>query len=140
MEHETIGGGFALLALFHFVVDWGFQTHAQAMAKARNAWVRTVHCLIYTLGLLLAAAWLFHPSAVTLAYVGLWLFPTHWLIDTYRPVYCIRKYLQRDPDAQTIADFAESFKTPRGFAMSVVLDQTLHLLCLLPVARFFASS
>lgn len=138
MGHETVGGALAILSLFHFAADWGLQTYAQAMAKARNAGVRTIHCLIYTGCMLAVLSLYFGLAAGAVLEAGLWLFPTHWLIDTYRPVYWIRKYLQRDPDSQTIEDFAQSFQTPRGFAMSVVLDQTLHLLCLLPVAGFCA--
>lgn len=44
------GGLFSILGFIHFVTDWVFQSHAEAMVKHANAKVRAKHCAIYTLG------------------------------------------------------------------------------------------
>src|SRR5690554_6922149 len=96
----SLGGLLFLLTLVHFIVDWGFQSHAEAMAKATNHKVRARHCLIYTAGLapvVVLGVEGVEQGAFCLAI----LFASHFLIDTYMPVYLWAKYLRRPP---TMAD------------------------------------
>src|SRR5690606_2404499 len=80
----SIGGLVFFLAFWHFVVDWGFQSHVEAMSKATNAKVRAIHCTIYTMGMTLPLFFLV-PGHVLACSVALWI--SHFLIDTYIPVY-----------------------------------------------------
>ena len=45
-----LAGFLAILTFIHFVVDWIFQSHAEAMVKHNNPKVRAKHCAIYTAG------------------------------------------------------------------------------------------
>jgi Protein of unknown function (DUF3307) len=133
------GGLFAILTFIHFVVDWIFQTHAEAMAKHNNAKVRARHCLIYTLGflpLLLVFTWL---GALTLLEFGiclLILFVSHFIEDTYLPVYLWAKYIRRPPEMKQEnpkAGFVEFVGTPLGKILMIAIDQIIHLAFLFPI-------
>ena len=101
MTHaEQIARGGGLLSMFvlvHFVVDWIFQTHAEAMAKHNNARVRAKHCAIYTIG--------FGPILIYLGFrqwdlaaATLILFFSHFVEDTYWPVVLWAKYIRNPPE------------------------------------------
>ena len=93
------GGLLSMLVLVHFVVDWVFQTHAEAMAKHNNARVRARHCAIYTVG--------FGPILIYLGFRQ-WdlaaamaiLFFSHFVEDTYWPVVLWAKYVRSPPEMQ----------------------------------------
>ncbi len=91
------GGLFALLALVHFVVDWIFQTHSEAMVKHNNPKVRAKHCLIYTIGFIpllyfFEYSWLQWLIALNV------LFWSHFVEDTYMPVYLWARYIRKPPE------------------------------------------
>src|ERR1017187_7628830 len=94
----ALGGGlFGVLAFVHFFVDWIFQSHAEAMVKHNNPKIRAKHCAIYTLGFLP----LFYLFGFTwqewLIGVNV-LFWSHFVEDTYLPVFLWAKYIRRPPE------------------------------------------
>lgn len=98
VQKIALGGGlFAIFSLVHFVVDWLFQTHAEAMAKHNNPKVRARHCLIYTVGfipLMLLLKFTFWEFIIGLNI----LFWSHFVEDTYVPVYLWAKYIRKPPE------------------------------------------
>src|SRR5690348_3766544 len=88
------GGLFAAFTFVHFVVDWIMQTHAEAMAKHNNWKVRARHCLIYTVGFV-PLMWYLNFTMVQWV-VGLnILFWSHFVEDTYIPVFLWAKYIRK---------------------------------------------
>lgn len=130
----SIGGLFAVFAFIHFFVDWILQTHAEAMAKHNTASVRAKHCLVYTLG--------FIPLLIWMGF-GLWpfiiavniLFWSHFIEDTYLPVYLWARYIRQPPEMKDDpkAGFIEFIKTPLGKILMIAVDQIIHLAFLFPV-------
>ena len=151
LELALIGGLLTILIIIHFFVDWVFQSHSEAMAKHNNPKVRAKHCLIYTLGFVplfffcnfSVLEWLF---AINL------LFWSHFVEDTYLPVYLWAKYIRRPPEMTeprkhtgvdgyvTVlppdpkAGFIEFVQTPLGKILMIAIDQIIHILLLLPIA------
>ncbi len=143
------GGIFVWLALAHFLIDWVFQSHEEAMKKSSSALWRARHCFIY-------AGW-FMPVLMLLGLQGwsLWagwaiLFVSHFIEDTYYPVFLWAKHIRRIPalrdvglysrtsglsDRKTMEQraFKELFSTPLGLVLFITIDQIIHLLCLLPI-------
>lgn len=91
------GGLFAVLTFIHFFVDWVFQSHAEAMIKHNNAKVRAKHCLIYTLGFI-PFMWYLHFSWIGWIVCLNVLFWSHFIEDTYIPVYIWAKYIRQPPE------------------------------------------
>lgn len=91
------GGVFSLLVFWHFVADWAFQTHKEAMAKAKDRVVRLIHCLKYGAAfvpvLLFLGLWGDHRYDVSLCL----LVASHYVIDSYVPVVLWAKHLRRAP-------------------------------------------
>ena len=81
-----MGGFLGILTLIHFVVDWVFQSHAEAMVKHNNAWVRAKHCAIYTVGFVPFME-LLHFSNWQWFIATNILFWSHFFEDTYFPVF-----------------------------------------------------
>ena len=153
MTVETLGiagGLFFLLTFNHFVVDWLFQTHKEAMEKPVNNLVRARHCLIYTVGflpLLLLLGLNFFELYLSLII----LFLSHFVIDTYVPVYLWVKYVRKPPEMSMPAHkishnnqwidypandkdrFVEFTKTPLGKIITITVDQIIHILFLIPL-------
>ncbi len=154
-----IGGIFALLVLVHFVADWVFQSHAEAMAKPKDHWVRARHCFIYTvicLGAITLTTW---PSFEAVAWMAGILFFSHFFEDTYLPVFVWAKLIRKPPEmfppAKRVIDlkktgaeateivpsppprmkeFVEFASSPLGKILLIAIDQIVHLVFLLPVA------
>jgi hypothetical protein len=149
------GGLFAVLTFIHFFVDWVFQSHSEAMVKHNNPWVRAKHCLIYTLGfvpLLFFCHFSFLEWAISLNL----LFWSHFLEDTYLPVYLWAKYIRRPPEMMEPRKepfrqengvmafkvlspdpqkgFVEFIQTPLGKILMIAIDQIIHLTFLFPIA------
>lgn len=158
----NIGGMFAILVFIHFVADWVFQTHEEAMAKSHDSVVRARHCINYTgpfviLFILLNLGWF---SSLCCASV---LFFSHFVEDTYWPVFIWAKYVRKMPSLnpepteivtelgekfanayEKVAIFAEkqeileAFKkewgTPIGAILFITIDQLIHIAFLIPVA------
>lgn len=91
------GGLFAVLTFIHFFVDWVFQSHAEAMVKHNNAKVRAKHCLIYTAGFI-PFMWYLHYSWIGWLVCLNVLFWSHFIEDTYLPVYLWAKYIRKPPE------------------------------------------
>jgi len=135
------GGLFAAFTFVHFVVDWIMQTHAEAMAKHNNWKVRARHCLIYTVGFI---PLLWYLNFTPLQYlIGLnILFWSHFVEDTYLPVFLWAKYVRKPPE-MNCEDKMEGFKlfvqTTLGKILMIAVDQIIHLAFLFPLV-FMAMS
>lgn len=150
----SLGGLLFMLAFLHFVVDWGFQTHLEAMTKAINWKVRARHCTVYTVGLVAFLLLALDIPWVDLGKSALILWVSHFLIDTYLPVYLWAKYIRKPPEMvedqkavvpnqytgnlRLAENELERFKgfarTPLGLFLVISMDQAWHLLFLIPVA------
>ena len=111
------------LLITHIIADWFLQNKFLALAKVNNWKIRTIHCLIVSA----CFFWLPWPWL-------LWTFATHWAIDTYRPLFWIRKL---QGHYKTLDEFKESFNTPAGFMINVTMDQMLHILCFIPMVLWW---
>lgn len=144
------GGLFACYAFIHFFVDWIFQSHSEAMVKHNNPKVRAKHCLIYTIG--------FMPLFFILDF-QLWqwlvginiLFWSHFIEDTYMPVFLWAKYIRKPPEmtelvkkveldgyvSLSIPDdkvgFQNFINTTLGKILMIAIDQLIHLTFLIPL-------
>lgn len=148
------GGLFAIFTFVHFVVDWLFQSHAEAMVKHNNWKVRAKHCAIYTVGFI-PLMYLLHFSTLEWV-VGLnILFWSHFVEDTYIPVYLWAKYIRKPPemcepqkelsirvDGEQVIKvhppdpkkgFIEFVSTPLGKILMIAVDQIIHLAFLFPL-------
>lgn len=141
----AIGGGlFAVLTFVHFFVDWVLQTHAEAMVKHNNPAVRARHCLIYTLGFVPIMFLLHFQAWEWLVSLNV-LFWSHFVEDTYIPVYLWAKYIRRPPEMtepqknkeldgyvsvlppDPKRGFVEFIQTPLGKILMIAIDQIIHL-------------
>lgn len=154
----SVGGTFAVLVFWHFIADWLFQTHKEAMAKARFPTVRAIHCLKYALAFL-PVFWLLRSENATVAWSLVILLLSHYVIDSYVPVMLWAKHLRKAPqftdavfspaaeaggwsdrkiDRKTYRTDEEAFKafaaTPLGLVLMITMDQLFHIAFLLPVA------
>jgi hypothetical protein len=135
-----LGGLLFLLTFVHFIVDWGFQSHSEAMRKAANPLVRAWHCTVYTAGVILVPFLLGVRDWDLLYSLGiLWI--SHFIIDTYIPVYVWVRYFRRPPEMTTsvgasteLERFKIFAKAPLGLFLIIVMDQAYHILFLVPVA------
>lgn len=128
------GGLFALLVFNHFVVDWIFQTHHEAMNKTSSWKWRLRHCLVYATGFIPLLLFMgLAPWALATSWFI--LLASHFIIDTYIPVYLWAKYIRRIPDVREGGQraFKALFGTPLGVVLFIAVDQIVHLLFLLPV-------
>lgn len=153
-ELSRLGGVFAILVFWHFFADWVFQTHKEALAKAKNHWVRARHCFVYA-ALFLPLFWLvgFRDNWLALTI----LFVSHFFIDTYIPVMLWAKHLRKAPQFEGVGrtrvfqpwqdnvvdqvgyktdeDAFKAFAaTNIGLVLMITMDQFLHIAFLLPVA------
>jgi hypothetical protein len=151
LQLALMGGLFAVLAFVHFFVDWIFQSHAEAMVKHNNPKVRAKHCLIYTAGFLplfycFGFSWWEWLIGVNV------LFWSHFMEDTYAPVYLWAKYIRRPPEMTepvkttgldgyvTVGPpdpkkgFGLFVQTALGKILMIAIDQIIHLAFLLPIA------
>lgn len=134
---SQIGGIFALLTLLHFVADWLFQSHDEAMAKPTDAMIRARHCFIYA-GIMTFTIWLaVRPEwyVALLSFYILWA--SHFAEDTYIPVYLWARYVRRPPEMREkagIPEFKMFAETTLGKILLITVDQIIHLVFLIPVA------
>jgi len=131
------GSLFSLLVFNHFIVDWGFQTHNEAMKKTPDWKVRARHCLIYATGFM-PLLFLMGLSGPELVASFLILFTSHFIEDTYIPVYFWAKYVRRMPLIRLdgIQAFKAEFSRPLGLILFITIDQLIHMLFLLPPIYF----
>lgn len=147
IELAQMGGVFALLVFCHFVVDWLFQSHDEAMKKSVDSFVRARHCLIYTFGFV-PLLWALKLNLIELSASVVILFVSHFFEDTYYPVMLWVKHVRRPPEfrdmtiehfPRTLTDkeaFIKWFSTPLGKIIGIVVDQLIHITFLLPIAYF----
>jgi hypothetical protein len=151
----ALGGGlFAVLTFVHFFVDWIFQTHSEAMVKHNNPWIRAKHCAIYTIGFV-PVLFLFGFNFVELLVSINILFWSHFIEDTYIPVFLWAKYIRKPPEMVepwketytrvdgTVAikvhppdaerGFSEWIQTTMGKILMIAIDQIIHLAFLIPI-------
>ncbi len=136
--YAQIGGIFALLVLVHFVADWVFQSHTEAMTKPTNHWVRAKHCLVYTAICCTVIAALGWPGWEVLAWSAGILFFSHFAEDTYLPVYLWARYIRKPPEMVSARpgrkEFVEFANSPLGKILLITIDQIIHILFLVFVA------
>lgn len=125
------GGIMFALMIVHAIGDWIFQWQWMAENKVKKWEVRFWHCAIYSTCFIPIAV-LLNMSSIEFRIMFWYIFITHFLIDSYKPLYWFRK-LGRDKRADTWETFKEAFNTPDGFYLLVTLDQIFHLLSLIPV-------
>jgi hypothetical protein len=102
LKLSIVGGLFAVLTLVHFAVDWLTQSHGDAMKKSKDWVTRAKHCFIYTMPFY--AVFYFINVPVSIAWICfLILFFSHFLEDTYIPVYLWAKYI-RNPRHAVFGD------------------------------------
>ena len=133
------GGLFALLTFVHFGVDWLFQSHAEAMKKHNHPWTRAHHCAVYTLGFMPAMMLLELSQPEILLGAGI-LFFSHFVEDTYIPVFLWAKYIRRPPGfasgntkEQDDKAFMQFIDTTLGKILMITVDQIIHLIFLWPI-------
>ena len=158
-----LGGGlYAVLGFIHFFTDWIFQSHAEAMVKHANAKVRAKHCAIYTLGFVPLLIFCMCVGALTwwqwLACIAI-LFFSHFVEDTYIPVFLWAKYIRRPPEMtepikeesnidgyvkikkpDAEAGFKLFINTTLGKILMITIDQIIHFIFLFPVVYFIMSN
>jgi hypothetical protein len=125
--HEILaeaGGLFAILVFVHFVADWVFQTHWVAMNKHDNSDIRAIHCAVYTLVFVpvLLLMGLTDGRLFAAVYV---LWSTHFIEDTYIPVYLWARYIRRA--VKNHAEFVVFIETTLGKILMIAVDQIIHL-------------
>lgn len=134
-----VGGVLAVLTLLHFVADWIFQSHDEAMRKSTESLVRARHCLVYT-GII-SAVFLFgfHLPVRDVGVYATILFLSHYIEDSYLPVYLWAKYIRKAPEFSTQAapgaitelDRFKAFaSTVLGKILLIAIDQIIHILYL----------
>lgn len=145
-----------ILILCHFAFDWLYQSHKEALAKAKDRRVRFWHCVKYAVPFAPVLWWFGMDVNAILVSLAI-LFGTHFIIDSYVPVMLWAKYLRKAPQFDNIGERPplrpwqdkvvelryyendeEAFKafasTPLGLILLITMDQFLHIACLLPVA------
>lgn len=142
------GGIFSLLTFVHFFADWLFQSHREATNKHHDFSIRGRHCIIYTAAfiplilLLGISGWYLPVSLLT-------LFLSHFIIDTYIPVFLWAKFIRKVPelseDTSLEGDrylsskemFGKLFKeSPVHAILFIAVDQILHLSFLWVIVLF----
>ena len=133
------GGLLACLTFIHFVSDWVFQSHAEAMVKHKDHEVRAKHCLVYSM---------FFVPWMVFFHFKWWqyllgfdvLFYSHFLLDTYVVVYLWARYIRKPPEMNTDKDkglmhdpkvgFKNFVSTSLGKILMITIDQLTHILML----------
>jgi len=151
LEIALVGGILAVLVFIHFFVDWIFQSHAEAMVKHNTPRIRAKHCIIYTLGFV-PIMLLFRFNLIEFFFGLNLLFWSHFVEDTYLPVYLWAKYIRKPPEMteprkvvgadgyvsvlppDPKAGFVEFVQTPMGKILMIAIDQIIHIAFLIPIA------
>lgn len=114
---SNVGGVFGLLVFWHFVADWLFQSHKEALAKASFPTVRAIHCIKYTLAFL-PIFWLLRAENLTVVWSMLTLLLSHYVIDSYVPVMLWAKHLRKAPQFDQVKRYgrrtAGTYVLPTG--------------------------
>jgi len=138
------GGIFVVLTFVHFVVDWLFQSHDEAMRKSHEWRIRARHCAVYALSFLPVLWWVDLSDWRLFAALNV-LFWSHFIEDTYVPVMLWLKYMRQPPqftlgwesDEKKFWAFLE--ESPIGYILMIAVDQIVHLTFLWPVVWLIVS-
>lgn len=135
MKIALMGGLLSILTFIHFFVDWIFQSHSDAMKKHNNSRIRVKHCLIYTVGFIPFFCF-FDLRAREWSIALNILFWSHFIEDTYYPVFLWAKYIRKPPEMtkNSKSGFLEFIKTPLGTILMIAIDQIIHITFLIPIA------
>jgi hypothetical protein len=134
----NVGGILFLLTIVHIIVDCGFQSNSTAMVKHYNIKVRALHCLIYSLCFIPIMLLLELDSLEIILALDI-LYFSHLMEDSYLPVYLWARYIRKPQemrDDPSIENFIKFTSTPLGKILSILIDQTIHVLFLIPIAIF----
>jgi hypothetical protein len=123
-----LGGLFALMTLAHFVYDWVPQREQDAVRKQYDWRVRFAHCFVYSALITITLAFIAGQSVFMSWMIFNWLFITHFVEDTYWLPLWWMKNIRKSAHGPY-----EGF----NLVLVVVIDQTVHLACLL-VACYLA--
>lgn len=127
-----LGGIWAFFLFFHFLFDWVFQSHKEAMNKSaggkQGLFYLTKHCLTYSVlfgGLFYLLGMRDTDLAIS---VGV-LFVSHMVEDTYIPVFLWFKWVRRIGQC---VDNPGQFKvwissSPLGLILLIGVDQIVHM-------------
>lgn len=140
-----VGGILAVLTLIHFIADWIFQSHDEAMAKSTNSKVRAKHCAVYTATICAVCLGGFHLPLLDVAVYATILFSSHFLEDSYLPVYLWAKYIRRAPEfnlpeVSELDRFKAFASTTLGKILLIAIDQIIHILYLGFIALMMRAS
>ena len=144
----VIGGLWFILTFIHFVADWMFQTHADAVAKSTDTSIRARHCAIYTaffipIFMFIGCSWI-----AIATYVGI-LFMSHFIEDSYVPVLWWMRHIRKVPwftkgqktgystkspyleiipltDKEAWTEFAQA-EPALSFILLITVDQIVHI-------------
>lgn len=144
------GGLLALLVFWHFVSDWIFQSHSEAMAKPIDDWVRAKHCATYT-ALMFPLLALMGLGVLQCVYGAWLLFFSHFIEDSYYPILLWAKHIRRSPEFKRVGTsiydpvdgsirkytdtdaFIAFAHTPLGKILMITVDQLVHIAFLIPI-------
>jgi len=113
---------FIILVLTHFVSDYFFQPTYWGMNKIRKFSARLLHSIQYAL-IFLPVFYFLHINFLWLIY----LFATHFIVDTYIPVQLWNKYIRNAVKRKSLP----KNEPPRS--VIIVEDQIIHILLLIPL-------
>ena len=124
------GGLFAVFSFVHFLIDWVFQTHYEAMNKHNHPWIRAGHCFVYTYPFIPLLFWL-GVNNTQIIICTLVLFLSHFVEDTYIPVYLWARYIRRVPSIRKGPNHRKEFEIfisgNLGKILMIAIDQIIHL-------------
>ena len=144
------GGIFFIFTFVHFIVDWLFQSHESAMNKCCNSKIRSKHCLLYSFGFI-PLMLLFNFSAIEFIIGFLTLFISHFIIDSYVPIYLWARYIRKPQQMNNnnnrcygvrdmektngyyMSNFFDFAQTNLGLILCIVVDQIFHIVFLIPL-------
>jgi len=125
----------SILTLLHFVSDWIFQSHDEAMRKNSESLIRARHCFVYTVIISAVCLLGFHLPLLDVGIYATILFISHYIEDSYLPVYLWAKYIRKAPEFSTpgvseLDRFKAFASTVLGKILLIVVDQIIHILYL----------
>jgi hypothetical protein len=88
------GGLYVPLVFWHFIADWLTQTEKAAQEKSHNKGILARHCAIYTI-FFIPFIYIYDLGLVFGLLCGLILYGSHFLGDTYLPVFWWAKYIRK---------------------------------------------
>lgn len=133
---SMVGGILFLLTIVHFFSDWIFQSHKEAMEKYKSSFIRARHCFVYTI-IFIPFLFLLQLSFLEVCISSAILFLSHFIEDSYMPVYLWTKYIRRPEEmirSNNEKGFLEFANTTLGKILVITVDQIIHVIFLIPIA------